>query len=355
MKRYGNLYNKICSFDNIELAHSKARKGKTHYEEVQIIDLNPNKYISMIQESLLNKTFTTSEYTTKIIYEPKERIIYKLPYYPDRIIHHAIMNILQPIWDKIFITDLYSAIPTRGLHKGIERLHTWLEDDIDTKYCLKFDVEKYYPSVNHNKLLDIIKQKIKCKDTLWLLEDIIRSPFGSYNIPIGNYLSQYFGNLYLNNFDHWIKEFNHVKYYMRYGDDGIILHSDKHFLNNLLDNIKVYITEKLLLKLNNKTQIFPVDKKGIDFLGYRFYRNYILLRKSTLKRFKKKIKYIKENYNILNPQSVVSSIMSYYGWLRYCNCNNLKDKYLFNNELITIMDILSEKLNIENPLRKKII
>jgi retron-type reverse transcriptase len=286
MKRYNSLFAKIVNLDNIKLAHKKAKKGKAHYIEVQQIEKNPEEYLLEIQDILINKTFKTAKYQTKTIFEPKKRTIYKLPYFPDRIVHHAIMNVMQPLWDKVFIYDLYSAIPGKGLHRGVKRLHNFMKDEENTMYCLKFDIRNFYPSINQNILYKLVARKIKCKDTLWLLEDVIHSPDGKVNLPIGNYLSQYFSNIYLNQFDHWLKEVKGMKYYIRYCDDGVILHKSKEVLNLLLAEIKRYFGDKLELKLNSKTQIFPVDKRGIDFLGYRSFRNYTLLRKSSANRFK---------------------------------------------------------------------
>jgi hypothetical protein len=266
--------------------------------------------------------------------EPKKRTIYKLPYFPDRIAHHAIMNVLQPIWDKTFIDDIYSAIPGRGLHAGLLRLRKFLRDVPGTQFCLKFDISKFYPSVDHEILLALIKHKIKCKDTLWLLEEVIRSPGGCKNIPIGNYLSQYFAQIYLNPLDRWIKEDNHMPYYIRYGDDGVILHSDRQFLRGLLKGIADFMKNRLDLTINPKSRVFPVDSTGIDFLGYRTFRNYSLLRTSAAKRFKRKIRFIEQNYASMEPQTVVSSIMSYLGWIEFCNGYNLKRKYVLENDAI---------------------
>lgn len=352
MKRYGNLFQKIVDLDNIGLAHKNAKKGKRHYSEVREVEGNPEQHIREIHDMLINRTFTTAKYRTKIIHEPKTRIIYKLPYFPDRIIHHAVMNVIQPIWDKVFIYDLYSAIPGKGLHKGVLKLRYFMRDDESTRYCLKFDIRNFYPSVNHDILIGLVKRKIKCEDTLWLLEDIIRSPGGGTNIPIGNYLSQYFGNIYLNRFDHWLKEEKQMKYYIRYCDDGVILHKSKEVLNNLLEEIETYLRENLQLKLNPKTQIFPVDTRGIDFLGYRSFRDYTLLRKSSATRFKRKIRFIERNCGELEPQHIISSIMSYCGWIKFCDGHHLLKTHILENEsILEIMDGSSKILNINNPLQ----
>lgn len=332
MKRYRNLFEKIIDIDNLKLAHKNAKRGKTYYQDIKLVDSDPDRYLWQLHNSLKNKTFTTSPYVTKHIYEPKPRIIYKLPYFPDRIVHHAVMNILQPIWDKTFIHDLYSAIPGKGLHVGSYRLRQFLRDRENTQYCLKFDVSKFYPSINHDILIEKIHTKIKCKDTLWLLEDVIRSPSGSTNVPIGNYLSQYFSNLYLTPFDHWIKEEKKMRYYLRYCDDGVILHRDKGVLRALQGEIEEYMRDKLKLTLNPKTRIIDVDQQGIDFLGYRCFRDHTLLRKSSARKFKKKIHYI-ETHNT-DPQNIVSSVMSYIGWLKHCDSHHLVTKYVFENPVI---------------------
>ncbi len=357
MKRYGNLYERITDYRNLIQAHLKARRGKAHYTDVRRINANPEPYLKSLQESLINKTYKTSPYATKKVYEPKERVIYKLPYYPDRIVHHAIMNITQPLWDKTFISDVYSAIPERGIHAGILRLRQFLRDKENTQYCLKFDISKFYPSVNHNILLSLIKKKIKCRDTLWLLEEIVRSPGGSTNIPIGNYLSQYFANICLNEFDHWLKEARRARYYIRYGDDGVILNQSRSRLVELKDEIEAYLQDNLKLKMNPKSRIVHVDSQGIDFLGYRTFRNYSLLRKSSANRLKHKVAAIVKHPEQFEPQHIISSVVSILGWLSYCNSYNLANKYIYRNRdlqsiISTAADIQGiNKTNIMNLAR----
>lgn len=322
MKRYNNLLPKIADVDNLYLAHFNARKGKSHYAEVKMVNSDPDKYILDIQNMLLDGSFTTSPYRTQEIFEPKQRTIYKLPYFPDRIVQHAIMQVIQPIWDNIFIYDLYSAIPGRGLHRGSYRLRSFLKDTEHTQYCLKFDVTKFYPSVNHELLYLHIEKKIKCKRTLDLLWDIIDSTDG---IPIGNYLSQYFGNIYLNEFDHWIKENKSRKYYLRYCDDGVILGKSNQDLKDLLWEMQEYL-HHLNMHLNGKTKITEVDKTGIDFLGYVHYRDKVLLRKSSKRNLVKRMKYLATHET--SPDYFRSSIASTKGWLKHCNGSNLEQKYI---------------------------
>jgi retron-type reverse transcriptase len=187
MKRYGNLYSKIYDMENIALAHENAKKGKLHYSEVKMVEANSEKYFKEIHNMLKNKTFHNSKYEVFIKNDKgKEREIFKLPYFPDRIIHHCIMNVLEPIWMKTLISDTYSSLKGRGIHKGVKRVKSALKDRENTKYCLKMDVKKFYPSINHDILKQIIRRKIKDKNLLWLLDEIIDSAKG---VPIGNYLS----------------------------------------------------------------------------------------------------------------------------------------------------------------------
>jgi retron-type reverse transcriptase len=327
MKRYGNLYEKIYDMDNLYLAHKNARKGKAHYTEVKMVDSNPDYYLRQIHEMLKNKTYKTSPYEifTKID-KGKEREIYKLPYYPDRIVHWAIVQIIEPIWMKTFIYDTYSSLKGRGIHKGLLRLHKAMKDRENTQYCLKFDIKKFYPSINHRILKQIIRKKIKDKDLLWLLDSIIDSVEGETNVPIGNYLSQYFGNLYLTYFDHWLKEEKKVKYYFRYCDDCVILHHDKAFLHQLRKDTEKYLYEKLILKIKENWQVFPTYIRGVDFLGYRSFGGYTLLRKSTAKTFKRKMRKLKKKESLTDRD--ICSIMSYKGWLKWCDGYNLEKKYI---------------------------
>jgi retron-type reverse transcriptase len=317
--------------ENLRRAHQNARKGKSHYEEVRMVDANPDYYLKLIQDSLIYKTFSTAAYTQKMVYEPKQRIIYKLPYFPDRIVHHAVMQVMQPIWDKQFIYDLYSAIPGKGLHAGSYRLRHFLKDKENTKYCLKFDVSKFYPSIQPDILFEFVKQTLKDPDLLWILEDVIfSSPDGG--VPIGNYLSQYFSNLYLTPFDHWIKEKLGMKYYIRYCDDGVILHADREKLKEVKEKIADYF-DTLGLKLNPKTSIFSVDRCGVDFLGYRCFRTHTILRKSSTRKFRKAIRNIEHNYLSMSPSEIIGPIGAYNGWLEHCDSHNLKRKYLETPEI----------------------
>lgn len=320
MKRKGNLYKRIISIENLKEADKKAHKGKLKQYGVQIHNSNKDANILKLHQMLLNKTYRTSRYDVFKVYEPKEREVYRLPYFPDRITHHAIMNILEPIFVKTFTADTYSCIKGRGIHLLLNKLKLALRDIENTPYCLKLDIKKFYPNINHDILKRLLERKFKDNDLLWLLDEIIDSAEG---LPIGNYLSQYFANFYLTYFDHWIKEDLKIKHYFRYADDIVILHNDKKYLHSTLHSIRLYLKDKLALEIKDNYQIFPVKSRGIDFVGYVFYHTHILLRKRIKQNFARKL--------VKNPNS--QSNASYLGWMKHCNSKNLTKK-LLPNELL---------------------
>lgn len=315
MKRASNLYKDFCSEKNIRLAFINARKGKNHYKEVQKIDKNLEYYVADLKSILERKAFKTSNYE---IFSRKSggkiREIFKLPYYPDRIVHHCIMQVIQHLWINILIRDTFSTIPGRGIHDGVKRIKKTLKDVEGTKFCLKLDIKKYYPSIDHDILKQIVRRKIKDEDFLNLLYEIIDSAPG---VPIGNYVSQWFGNLYLAYFDHWVKEYLKCKYYYRYCDDLVILGSNKDDLRQKMNLIKCYLRNNLHLQLKFNYQIFPIDSRGLDFLGYRFFHGYTLVRKRIVKAMKKKLN---------QPKSMAS----YWGWLKHADTYRLTQKYFYN-------------------------
>lgn len=330
MKRYGNLFDRLCTIDNINLADDNARKGKVKRYSIKKHDDNKLFDNEQLVHILCNHLYKTSKYKIDKIYEPKERIIYKLPYYPDRITHHAIINVTKDIWTKTLINNTYSCIEGRGIHacaKDIKRALKYNKDD--TKYCLKLDVTKFYPSIPHDKLKVCIRRKIKDKELLYLLDEIIESTdnINIYKcdtkylskhkgVPIGNYLSQFFANLYLSELDHLCKEEVKCKFYYRYADDIVILSSDKEFLRKVLIYIKLYLAT-IGLKVKPNYQIFPVDSRGIDFVGYVFYHTHTLIRKSIKLRITRLVnRYV--NKKITKKEFKVR-MCAYFGWLKYAD------------------------------------
>lgn len=319
MKRINNLYEKIYSIHNLELADEIASRGKS--SQYGVIRHRQNQDINLmdLQRMLMDKTFKTSKYAIFKVWEPKEREVYRLPYFPDRIAHHAIMNVLEPIFVGTFTADSYSCIKGRGIHAAVRAVKRALKDIGETQYCLKLDITKFYPSVDHATLKALLRKKFKDQDLLWLLDEVIDSAPG---LPIGNYLSQYLANFYLTYFDHWIKENQRVKYYFRYADDLVIFSSSKEYLHGLLEEVRSYLSTQLKLQVKGNYQVFPVASRGLDFVGYRFYHTHTLLRKSIKKRFAKAVAKNKPS----------STLASYNGWAKHCNSKNLIKK-LFHEKI----------------------
>lgn len=315
MKRSGNLFDKITEMDNIRLADAIARKGKLKQPGVIAHDLRQEENLAEIQSMLLNNTYCTSPYTVFKIYEPKEREIYRLPYYPDRIVHHAIMNVLEPVFVAMFTTDTYSCLKGRGIHGAANAVKKAFRDKDGTQYFLKMDIRKFYPSVDHTILKLLLRRKFKDARLLALLDEIIDSAPG---LPIGNYLSQYLSNFYLTGFDHWLKEVKGVRYYFRYADDMVILSHSKDQLHDLRRDIADYLAQHLNLQLKPNWRVAPVVAQGLDFVGYVFYHTHTLARKT-----------IKQNFaRAVARGRPPESLASYMGWMAHCNSKNLINKIL---------------------------
>lgn len=312
MKREKDLFAKITSIPNLAEALHNASKGKGHYREVRKAMQSPLAVVYSIHELLESGTFKNSKYHVfQRKCSRKTRLISRLPFYPDRIVHHAVVRVLEPMFMNMFITQTYSTIPGRGVHLAVSHIKKALIKKEETRYCLKIDIQKYYPSINHDILLSQIKRKIKDPKTLKLIEEIVRSAPG---VPIGNLISQWFGNVYTAGFDRWVKEHLKCKYYFRYCDDMIFLASNKETLRTWLRLIRQYLQQELKLTIKDNYQIFPVEKRGIDFLGYRFFHGYTLVRKSILTAMKRKLH--KER-----------SMASYYGWIIHADSFRLRQKY----------------------------
>lgn len=350
MKRYDNLYEKIYDIENLRKAHQHAKKGKGWYQEVKMIDENPEYYLGLLQQMLINHTYKTSDY--EVFYKTegkKTRKIYKLPYFPDRICQWAILQVIEPCIINNLTDDTYSAIPKRGIHKALSKLQNAMWNDVPhCQYCLKIDARHYYQSVNHEILKEKYSRMFKDNELLWLLGEIIDSITTAEiedlsaiylleedidpntGIPIGNYLSQYSGNYYFSSFDHWIKEEKKVKYYFRYMDDICIFGETKEELHELRKEIDVYFRENLKIRIKDNWQVFPTYVRGVDFLGYRTFLNYTLLRKSTCNDMKRKLTAIRlkvESGNMMN-YSEWCCINSYKGWLKWCDSFRLQQKYV---------------------------
>lgn len=364
-----DLFNSICSMDNLYRAYQNAKSGKGWYKEVKQIEKRPFYYLAGLQYMLKNHLFKTSEYEIFILNEgKKKRDVYKLPFFPDRIAQWAILQVIEPFLVANMTADTYSAIPGKGIQPIVNDLRgyyktkrvdgkkksVWvpsilLTDEENTRYCYKIDLHHYYQSINHEVLKQKFRKVFKDPELLWLLdeiadsintateEDLIELSLSgeievdpNTGIPIGNYMSQYSGNFYLSSFDHWVKEELHVKHYYRYMDDVVIFASSKEELHEIHRKVTAYTRDYLHLNIKGNYQILPTKVRGVDFVGYRFFGEYTLLRKSTAINFKRKMRACRKKMenNIPPTYSEWCSFNSYKGWLGNCDSYRLFKKYM---------------------------
>jgi len=298
MKTYNKVYEKICSLDNLALAYKKARKGKSKKYYVLEFENNLGENLLKLQKELIEQTYQPKLLKSFIIRDPKTRKIHASAFI-DRIVHHAIINILEPIFEKVFINDSYASRKNKGTHKAVERFKQFirkvsqngrlvkknLNNNMITGYVLKADIKHYFEEVNHNILIKIIKNKIDDEKVIILINKILinfESKTLSKGMPLGNLTSQFFANVYLNELDYFVKHELKAKYYIRYVDDFVILHKNKKRLEYFKIKIKEFLKEKLDLELHpEKSQILAL-RNGIKFLGYRIFYHYTLLNKKNV-------------------------------------------------------------------------
>lgn len=301
MKSYSGLYSQIYDFSNIYDAYLKARKNKRYKQEILAFSANLEENLIEIQNELIYRSYEPKGYRTFKVFEPKERQIMAAPF-SDRVVHHAVCNIIEPLIDKSLIYHSYACRKNKGTHACMIKTQQFLRE-ISAKsdheiYCFKGDISKYFASINHQILRKLIRRKIRCKDTITLLDKIINSTAEGINpvgLPLGNLTSQLFANLYLNEFDKFIKQEKKMKYYIRYMDDFIVLCDSRQELKQLRKESEIFLNENLQLKTNRKTCLFPI-KQGIDFIGYRIWKDHCLLRKANVKHIRRTIKKLARDY-----------------------------------------------------------
>ena len=341
MKRLGNVWDKIIDRDNLVLAFNKAAKGKRHISAVRRVERNLDYHIDKLQQLLTSGNYKTAPYRASVVYEPKRRVIHSLPFFPDRIVHHAILNVIGDHWDSLFIHDSYACRKNKGQHAGSLRCMEMVRRN---NYVLKCDISKFYHSIPHDRLKQVIRKKLKDKKTLALLDEIIDSSYScevlvpGHGVPIGNLVSQWLGNLYLNELDMLIKHKYHIKDYVRYCDDFVIFHDDKKVLRSIAYELEEFLDKELHLRFS-KCELYPVGH-GVDYLGYRHFKTHILVRKSTAKRIRKRMRHIKSciDSGRINVRKFLGQVDSAMGWLMWANSYHLK----LSTDILNIRNTLYE-------------
>ncbi|MCD4666542.1 helix-turn-helix domain-containing protein [archaeon] len=368
-KGNNELYNKLCSYENLEKAFNKARKRKTFRSYVIEFEDNLEKNLLQLRYELLFDIYKPRPLQIFILRDPKTRKISKSDF-RDRVIHHALCNVIEKIFEKKFIYDSHANRINKGTLAAIKRFD-YFKNKVsrnNTRNCfvLKADIKHYFDTVNQNILIEIIKKKIKDKKVLDLIKLILtnhKTKIKNKGMPLGNLTSQFFANVYLNELDQFIKHKLKVKYYIRYVDDFVILDSSAKKLEEYKEKINEFLTEKLDIKLHeDKSRILKLSK-GINFLGLRIFPRHKLITRKNLEKFERNFKKLKLLYKegIISHEKITEI---FEGWLAYIsNADTYKYRnYLMNNfdkwfplkESIKITSVKKHKKFIDNIEKSRI-
>src|SRR5271167_2551342 len=340
MKRHGNLWEQVFSFEALLHAAEQARKGKRFRPAVAAFHFDQERALWKLHEELTAKTYRPGAYRSFFIYEPKKRQISAAPY-RDRVVHHALVSVLEPIYERSFIADSYACRKGKGTHAAVKRCQQFARR---FRYVLKAYIQKFFPSLDHEILKGLVARKIKDKDVLWLVGQIIdhsnpQEEVVNYfpgddlftpgerqrGIPIGNQTSQFFANVYLDPLDHFVKERLGIKGYVRYVDDFLLFSDDKSHLADVREQIRDFLVRLRLLLHQTKNVIFPV-KDGIRFLGYRVFPTHRLLPKENVRRFRRRVRGMQKDYAAgrASFKEVYQRLMSWNGHARQANTYRLR-------------------------------
>jgi len=343
MKIHRHVFEKIISLENLFSAWNDFRKDKQNKKDILRFEWRLEQNIFQLHQDLKNQVYRHGPYTSFYITDPKQRHIHKATV-RDRVLHHAVFTVLNPIFEPTFISHSYSCRIGKGTHKGVDYLAEMLRQ-ISLNYhrpcfVLKCDINKFFASVDHGILINIISKKIKDNKAMWLIKGIIESfdsdqsdLFNKKGLPIGNLTSQLFANIYLNEFDQFVKHELKIKDYLRYTDDFIVVANDEKYLKKILKSIKEFLEQKLQLKLHPNKIIIKKFRQGVDFLGYIILPFYRLIRTKTKQRILRKLKGKIQEYKTgkINQRTLEQSLQSYLGVLSHANTyelsQNLKNKF----------------------------
>lgn len=331
MKVWHNLYSKIVTLDYIAAGWKEFRKGKQKKQDVIRFEEQLLDNLFNLHQALVNKTYQPGSYTYFHLTDPKLRLIHKATVV-DRVVHHLVSQQLKVIFEPTFIPHSYSCRDQKGTHRGVISLQKMAfkvsRNKTRTCWALKCDIKKFFASVDHRILYQILAKKIADPDFLELLQKIIKSFDSEKGIPIGNLTSQFFANIYLNELDQYIKHTLKVHSYLRYADDFILLSHRHAELENWLDQIQDFLQEKLHLTLHPNKVIYSKFLSGIDFLGYIVFPSHILLRTKTKRRAIKKIQRRIGQYKQaeITQEKLNQTIQSYFGYFKHAHTHKFKQQ-----------------------------
>lgn len=310
MKRYGNLWDQVVSWDNLIRAARKARRGKRDRVAVQRFEFDLERQLLALRQELKDGIYSPGGFTTHWITRPKPRLISAAPY-RDRVVHHALMNVLEPILERHFHPHSFACRKGRGTHAAADRLQCLLGRH---RHFVQFDIRKYFPSIDHEILKGIFRRIIKDRSALRLMDLIVdnsneQEPMAEYfpgddlftphqrrrGLPIGNLTSQWFANWYLSGLDHYVTGRLGISGYVRYCDDFIMLHDDRCSLREAAAAVREYLASHRLRLHEGKVQVKPA-RQGLTFVGYRLWATHRLVRKSNVREFRRRVRGMRRGY-----------------------------------------------------------
>ena len=335
-KTIRNSFDKYLSYEKLMEAHIKSRKGKGYRKEIILFNLKQEEYIMWLYEQLKTGKYKHGGYTEFYVTEPKVRKIEKSRYI-DRIVHRWLVdNFLEPAFVPQFVNTSYACLKNRGMHRAciyVQNTMKHCQRIWGEYYILKMDVAKYFDNINKEILLNIIKRKIKDEKLLWLIQEILYAQPSEKGLEIGNYTSQMFANIYLNEVDQYIKHKLKIKYYCRYLDDSIVIVKTKQEAKKALQEIQEFMKNYLQLELNKKTQIFK-SKQGVNFCGYKINEYRLKIRDKGKRKLKKKVKKLKEQIKQgkITSKEAKKYLAGHLGYIKIANVKNLTEKLFYNEE-----------------------
>jgi len=325
MKTYRRLFQKLCSIENLEEAYWKARKRKSNNPKIKEFENHAQLHLAILHRELWTKTYTPRPLKKFILRDPKTRTIY-VSDFRDRIVHHALINILQPIFEPLFIHDSYASRKGKGTLAAVRRFEDFSRkvrrNGVRNGYVLKADIRHYFESIDHCTLLAIIRKKIKDDSVLWLVNLILSSAADAKGMPLGNWTSQFFANVYLNELDQYVKHRLKSKYYIRYVDDFVILRESKSELEAQKCVLELFLRSIGLDLHPDKCKILHLER-GVDFLGYRIFPNHKLLRRRSVRKLYAQL-------NAMRADEIDDGIRcllsGWHGYAKHANTYSLREK-----------------------------